>query len=157
MPPAAGANSAVTVTTVLGDLVRENGPWNTCSGEADGVVVTLELSSDEPEQVAALADRVHRIIGERAAFVRRVRAEVAAVFGPGAGRVDIWQGEDGGGGGECRISAGEFARRIRLGGVTAHDDDFDGIELWFDDNDMFGQHAIQVQFDEAGNLVDAKL
>jgi hypothetical protein len=155
-PPATGEPGAVLVTTALGDLVGGNGRWISSGGEGDGLAFELEVGGDGPERVVALADRVHRIIGDRTGFVRRVRAELAAMFAPGDGWVDIWQGEDGGSG-ECRIPAGEFARRIRPVAVTATDDDFDGIDLWCDDNRMFGRHSIQARIDDTGTLVDARI
>jgi hypothetical protein len=63
--------------------------------------------------------------------------------------VGVWEN------GETVVSAAEFARRIRLDGITAASEG--DIELYFDDDGMFGGHTIRVWVDETGAMTDAQI
>jgi hypothetical protein len=138
--------ATVSVNTVLGEFRRGNDGFD-FHGRLGDVAVVLDVV--EADEAAALAQRVNATIGDLAEFARRIAAELANSFDPeGPVEVEIW--EDG----ETVVSAAEFARRIRLDGITASSD---GIELYFDDDGMFGGHAIRVWVDEAGVMTDAQI
>jgi len=62
--------------------------------------------------------------------------------------VEVWEND------ESVVSAAEFARRLRLDSITAS---VDGIELYFDDDGMFGGHSVRAWLDEAGTITDAQV
>jgi hypothetical protein len=136
-----------SVTTVLGEFRRPHGGFE-FQGRLGDVEVVLD--TDDADAAATLAQRVHTTIGEPADFARRIAAELANSFSPeGPGEVEIWEND------ETVVSAAEFARRIHLDCIIAAGDD--GFELYFDDDGMFGGHAIRVWVDEAGTITDAQI
>jgi hypothetical protein len=136
--------ATLAVTTVLGEFRRPNemSEFNGQLGE-----VTVVLDGDDP---AALAQRVSTTIGEPAAFARRIAVELANSFAPeGPDEVEVWEND------EDVISGAEFARRLRLDCISASD--YGNIELYFDDDGMFGGHSIRAWVDEAGTVKDAQI
>jgi hypothetical protein len=139
--------AALSVNTVLGEFRRLN-EGSEFQGRLGGVAVVLD--ADEGHAAAALAQRVSTTVGELAGFARRIAVELANGFSPeGPGAVEVWEN------GETVISAAEFARRIRLDCITAASEG--DIELYFDDDGMFGGHTIRVWVDEAGTMTDAQI
>ena len=137
----------VSVETVLGEFRRPEGGF-----EFQGQIgeVTIALDVDDEEAAAALAQRVSTTVGDLDGFARRIAVELASSFAPeGPDEVEVWES------GESVISAAEFARRIRLDCITAADGG--DIELYFDDDGMFGGHSIRAWVDEAGALADAQI
>jgi hypothetical protein len=140
--------ATLSVNTVLGEFRRPT-EGSEFQGQLGDVAVVLDV--DEEHAAAALAQRVSTTIGELAGFARRIAVELANSFSPeGRGEVEVWEND------ETIISAAEFTRRIRLDCITAAGDD-DNIELYFDDDGMFGGHAIRVWVDEAGMMTDAQI
>ena len=139
--------AASSVETVLGEFRRPN-ELSEFEGRLGEVEVVLD--ADDDEAAAALAQRVSTTVGELAGFARRIAVELADSFSPERpGEVEVWEND------ETVISAAEFARRIRLSCISAAVDD--DIELYFDDDGMFGGHSIRVWVDEAGAMTDAQI
>jgi hypothetical protein len=139
--------AASSVETVLGEFRRPN-ELSEFEGRLGEVEVVLD--ADDGEAAAALAQRVSTTVGELAGFARRIAVELADSFSPERpGEVEVWEND------ETVISAAEFARRIRLSCISAAVDD--DIELYFDDDGMFGGHSIRVWVDEAGAMTDAQI
>jgi len=138
--------AALSVKTVLGEFRRPN-EGSEFQGQLGDVAVVLD--ADE-EYAAALAQRVSTTVGEPAGFARRIAVELANSFSPERpGEVEVWEND------ETVISAAEFARRIRLDCIAAAGEG--EIELYFDDDGMFGGHTIRVWVDEAGTVTDAQI
>jgi hypothetical protein len=139
--------ATLSVNTVLGEFRRPN-EGSEFQGQLGDVAVVLD--ADEEDAAAALAQRVSTTVGEPAGFARRIAVELANSLSPdGPDEVAVWEH------GETIIGAAEFARRIRLNCITAADDD--NLELYFDDDGMFGGHTIRVWIDEAGTIADAQI
>ena len=139
--------AAFSVNTVLGEFRRPDGGFE-FQGQLGDVAVVLD--ADDADAAVALAQQVSTTVGELAGFARRIAVELANSFSPeGPDEVEVWEND------ETIISAAAFARRIRLDGITAAGDG--GIELYFDDDGMFGGHAIRVWVDEAGMMTDAQI
>lgn len=139
--------AAVSVETVLGEFRRPHGGFE-FEGRLGEVAVVLD--ADEAPAAAALAQRVSATIGDLAGFAGRIAVELANSFSPeGPAEVEVWEN------GETIIGAAEFARRIRLECITAAGDDT--IELYYDDDGMFGGHTIRVWVDAAGTVTDAQI
>ena len=139
--------ATLSVNTVLGEFRRPN-EGSEFQGQLDDVAVVLD--ADEEHAAAALAQRVSTMVGELAGFARRSAVELANSFSPeGPGEVEVWETD------ETVISAAEFARRIRLDCITAASES--DIELYFDDDGMFGGHTIRVWVDGAGTMTDAQI
>jgi hypothetical protein len=136
-----------SVNTVLGEFRRPN-EGSEFQGQLGDVTVVLD--ADEGHTAAALAQRVSTTVGELAGFARRIAVELANSFSPeGPGEVEVWEND------ETVISAAEFARRIRLDCIAAASED--DLELYFDDDGMFGGHSIRVWVDQAGTMIDAQI
>lgn len=138
--------AALSVTTVLGEFRRPREGFE-FQGQLGDVEVVLD--ADDEHEAAALAQRVSTTLGDLAGFAQRIAVELADSFSPERpGEVEVWESD------ETVISAAEFARRLRLNCITATGDD---IELYFDDDGMFGGHTIRVWVDEAGTMTDAQI
>jgi hypothetical protein len=136
-----------SVNTVLGEFRRLD-EYSEYQGQLGDVAVVLD--ADGEDAAAALAQRVSTTVGEAAGFARRIAVELANALSPeGPAEVAVWEND------ESIIGAAEFARRIRLDCITAATGG--DIELYFDDDGMFGGHTIRVWVDEAGALVDAQI
>ena len=139
--------AAFSVNTVLGEFRRPDGGFE-FQGQLGDVAVVLD--ADDADAAVALAQQVSTTVGELAGFARRIAVELANSFSPeGPDEVEVWEND------ETIISAAEFARRIRLNCITAASDA--DIELYFDDDGMFGGHSIRVWVDEAGAMTDAQI
>jgi hypothetical protein len=139
--------ATLSVDTVLGEFRRPNGGFE-FQGRLGEVAVVLD--ADDEHAAAAIARRVSTTVGDLAGFARRIAVELANSFSPERpGEVEVWEND------ESVISAAEFARRIRLDGITAASEE--DIELYFDDDGMFGGHSIRVWVDEAGAMTDAQI
>ncbi|WP_433368018.1 DUF2262 domain-containing protein [Actinoplanes sp. CA-142083] len=139
--------AALSVQTVLGEFRRPN-EGAEFQGRLGDVAVVLD--ADEEFPAAELAERVSMTVGELAGFARRIAVELADSFSPERpGEVEVWEN------GETVISAAEFARRLRLDCITAAGED--DIELYFDDDGMFGGHSIRVWVDDVGSMTDAQI
>lgn len=139
--------ATLSVNTVLGEFRRPN-EGSEFQGQLGDVAIVLD--ADAEHAAAALAQRVSTTVGELAGFTRRIAVELANSFSPeGPGGVAVWEND------ETVISATEFARRIRLDCITAASEA--DIELYFDDDGMFGGHSIRVWVDEAGTMTDAQI
>jgi len=138
--------TATSVNTVLGELRRPPGGFE-FEGRLGAVAVVLDV---DEENAAALAQRVSTTVGDPADFARRVAVDLANAFSPeGPDEVEVWEND------ESVISAAEFARRIRLDCISAASDA--DIQLYFDDDGMFGGHTIRAWVDDAGTVTDAQL
>jgi hypothetical protein len=139
--------ATISVSTVLGEFRRPDGGFEFKGQHGDVAVV---LDAGDEDAAAALAQRVSATIGELPGFARRIAVELANSFSPeGPDEVEVWEND------ETIISAAEFARRLRLDCITAATDD--DIELYFDDDGMFGGHTIRVWVDGAGRMTDAQI
>ncbi|WP_433788524.1 DUF2262 domain-containing protein [Actinoplanes sp. CA-252034] len=138
---------AVSVDTVLGELRRPDGGFE-FEGRLGDVAIALDV--DDADAAVVLAQRVSTTIGDLDGFARRVATELANAFTPeGPDQVEVW--EDG----ESIVSGADFARRIRLDCLTAAGDG--DIQLYFDDDGMFGGHSIRAWIDETGTVADAQI
>ena len=139
--------ATLSVQTVIGEFRRPKDGFE-FQGQLGDVAVVRDV--DEEYEAAALAQRVSTTVGELAGFARRIAVELANSFSPERpGEVEVWEND------ETVISAAEFARRIRLDCIAAVGED--DIELYFDDDGMFGGHSIRVRVDEAGTMTDAQI
>ncbi|MEU8663717.1 DUF2262 domain-containing protein [Actinoplanes philippinensis] len=136
-----------TVHTALGELRRSDGGFD-FSGRLGEVAIVLDV--DDAETAVAVAQRVSTTIGDLDDFARRVATQLAYVFAPeGPDEVEVWEN------GESIVSGAEFARRLTLGCVTAASDG--DVEVYFDDDEMFGGHTIRAWIDESGTVTDAQI
>jgi hypothetical protein len=137
-----------SVNTVLGEFRRPN-ETSEFRGRLGDVAVVLD--AHDGDAAVALAQRVHTTVGEPAGFARRIAVELANSFSPeGPHEVAVWEND------ESIISTAEFARRLRLEAISAAGDE-DDIELYFDDDGMFGGHTVHARIDGAGALTDAQI
>ncbi|MEV6306460.1 DUF2262 domain-containing protein [Actinoplanes sp. NPDC051861] len=135
------------MNTVLGEFRRPDEGFEFHGQLGD---VSVVLDADEESAAAALAQRVSTTVGELDGFTRRIAVDLANSFSPERpGEVEVWEND------ESVISTAEFARRIRLDCIAAAVEC--DIELYFDDDGMFGGHSIRVWIDEDGTMTDAQI
>lgn len=129
----------------LGFTYDPDGPHYTAEIKTRGRTVPVTVLADEPETVPAFGRAVEIVRGlDQLIDV----AEERAVWGLLNIKNESWRDLE-----EPEVTPDEFRAALAVEGVWVHEDG--SAEVYFAAGDLFWGHAVVVQFDEAGQFVEA--